>query len=63
MLARMERLTLETMRAIARAQGFEWTDSEIERIRPVVEASLRLLRRLETLPLATIDPTTQYRIL
>jgi hypothetical protein len=63
MLARMEPLTIDVMRSLARARGFEWTDAELEAIRPSVEASLRLLRRLEELPLGTTDPTTQYRIL
>jgi hypothetical protein len=63
MLARVEPLTLDAMRAVARLQGFDWTDAELEAIRPVVEASLRLLARLETLSLDTADPTTQFRIL
>ncbi len=63
MLARMEGLTLDVMRSITRAQGFEWTDAELEAIRPAVEVSLRLLRRLETVPLDAMDPMTQYRIL
>ena len=59
----MEPLTIEAMRAIARVQGFEWTDAELEAIRPVVEVSRRLLARLDSLPLDTRDPSTQYRIL
>jgi hypothetical protein len=62
-LARMEALTLDTMRALARLQGFEWSDSELEAIRPVVEAGRRLLAELESAPVAGVDPTAQYRIL
>jgi hypothetical protein len=54
---------LDALRAAARLAGFEWTDAELEAIRPMVEASLRLLAGLEELPLAEVEPTTQYRIL
>jgi hypothetical protein len=63
MLARMEPLTLDTMRAVAKLRGFAWTDAELEAIRSAVDASLRLLAALEALPLASLDPTIQYRIL
>jgi hypothetical protein len=59
----MESLTLDTMRAVAALQGFDWSDAELEAIRPSVAAGLRLLAALEALPLAALDPTTQYRIL
>ena len=58
----MDALTIDTMRAIARLQGFEWSDAELDAMRPVVEANRRLLARLETLPLDAIDPSTQYRL-
>ena len=63
MLPRMDSLTLSAMREIARAHGFEWTDAELEALRPVVERMLVLLQRLETLAPPTLDPTTQFRIL
>lgn len=53
---------LSALRASARLAGFEWTDAELEAIRPMVEASLRLLAGLEELPLDEVEPTTQYRI-
>ena len=56
-------LDLESLRRCARLAGFDWTDAELETIRPMVEASLRLLAGLETLPLEAVEPTTQYRIL
>jgi Asp-tRNA(Asn)/Glu-tRNA(Gln) amidotransferase C subunit len=56
-------IDLETMRRVAGLAGFEWSDAELEAIRPLVDASLRMLVGLETLPLDEVEPTTQYRIL
>jgi hypothetical protein len=56
-------LDLDTLRRSARLAGFDWSDAELEAIRPMVEASLRLLAGLETLPLEDVEPTTQYRML
>ena len=55
-------IDLETMRRVAGLAGFEWSDAELEAIRPLVDASLRMLAGLETLPLDEVEPTTQYRI-
>jgi hypothetical protein len=62
-LARMERLGLDAIRTLARLHGFEWTDAEIEAIRPAAEASLAMLARLRAIDLGPADPTTQFRIL
>lgn len=56
-------IDLETLRRAARAAGFDWTDAELEAIRPAAQAARRLLASLETLPLDAVEPTTQYRIL
>jgi Asp-tRNA(Asn)/Glu-tRNA(Gln) amidotransferase C subunit len=56
-------IDLDTLRRSARMAGFDWSDAELEAIRPMVEASLRLLAGLETLPLEGVEPTTQYRML
>jgi Asp-tRNA(Asn)/Glu-tRNA(Gln) amidotransferase C subunit len=63
MLAAMatESIDLDTLRHGARLAGFDWTDAELEEIRPQVEATLRLLRALEAVPLGDTEPTTQYR--
>jgi len=61
MLAPME-IDLETMRRTARLAGFDWSDGELEAIRPAVERNLALLARLETLPLGEVEPATQYRM-
>lgn len=54
---------LDTLRRSARQAGFEWSDAELDAIRPMVEASLRLLAGLESLPLTDVEPATQYRML
>ena len=55
-------LSRVSLRAGSRLAGFDWTDAELDAIRPMVEASLRLLAELEQLPLEEVEPTTQYRI-
>jgi Asp-tRNA(Asn)/Glu-tRNA(Gln) amidotransferase C subunit len=62
MLPPME-ATLDTLRRVSRLAGFDWSDAELEAIRPAVARALELLARLETLPLASVEPTTQYRML
>jgi len=54
---------LDSLRRAARVAGFSWPDEELETIRSAVQASLRLLATLDTLPLEAVEPTTQYRIL
>jgi hypothetical protein len=57
-----EPLDLDALRAAARLAGFAWSDTQLEAIRPMVEASRRLLAGLEELPLADVEPTTQFRM-
>ena len=57
----MAPLSIDAIRTLARLQGFEWTDAEIEAIRPTVEASLALLERLRMIDLGATDPTIQFR--
>lgn len=56
-------IDLDSLRTAARLAGFAWSDAELDAIRPMVEASLRLLAGLEQLPLDDVEPTTQYRVL
>ena len=56
-------IDLDSLRAATRLAGFAWSDTQLEAIRPMVEASLRLLNGLEELPVADVEPTTQYRML
>ena len=58
----MDALTIDTMRAIARLHGFDWSDAELEAMRPAVEANRRLLERLDSRPIDGVDPSTQYRL-
>jgi Asp-tRNA(Asn)/Glu-tRNA(Gln) amidotransferase C subunit len=53
---------LETLRRAARVAGFDWTDDELDALRPMAQSVLRLLATLETIPLGAIEPTTHYRI-
>lgn len=62
MLPPME-VNLDTMRRVTRLAGFEWSDAELEAIRPAVERTLELLARLEALPLGDVEPATQYRVI
>ena len=56
-------IDLAALRASARLAGFDWSDAELEAIRPMVDAALRLLAGLEELPLDALEPTTHYRML
>jgi Asp-tRNA(Asn)/Glu-tRNA(Gln) amidotransferase C subunit len=62
MLARME-ISLEPLKRAATLAGFAWTDAELEAIRPAVQRLLESLEQLEQIPLGSIEPTTQYRVL
>ena len=54
-------IDLETLRAGARLAGFNWSDAELEEVRPQVEAALRVLRVLDSADLSSAEPTTHYR--
>jgi len=55
-------IDLDSLRRGARLAGFDWSDAELEEIRPQVENALRLLRALEAIPLREdAEPTTLYR--
>ncbi|MBI1737054.1 MAG: hypothetical protein HYR51_17935 [Candidatus Rokubacteria bacterium] len=58
----MERPTADTIRTLARVQGFEWTDAEIDALLPVATACLAMLARLREIDLGAADPTVQYRM-
>lgn len=61
MLPPME-IDLDSMRRAARLASFDWSDAELEAIRPTLERTLALLARLEALPLGDLEPATQYRM-
>jgi Asp-tRNA(Asn)/Glu-tRNA(Gln) amidotransferase C subunit len=56
-----EPIDLETLRRGARLAGFTWSDRELEEIRPQVEATLRMLRALQSVAVGEVEPTTHYR--
>jgi Asp-tRNA(Asn)/Glu-tRNA(Gln) amidotransferase C subunit len=62
MLARME-ISVEWLKRAAALAGFDWSDADLEPIRPAVARLLESLERLEQLPLAEVEPTTQYRVI
>lgn len=53
---------VETLRNAARLAGFDFAASDLEPLRPAIERALQALERLETLPLASVEPVTQYRV-
>lgn len=59
----MEPISVDTMRTMARLGGFEWSDADLERVRPAVERALAGLLALERLPLADVEAAVQYRVL
>ena len=48
---------------MTRLSGFDWSDAELEAIRPALARALELLARLETMPLREVEPATQYRVI
>ena len=58
----MEPIELETLRRMARLAGFDWSDAELEAMRPTLQRTVEMLRQLESLPLAGVEPTTLYRV-
>jgi Asp-tRNA(Asn)/Glu-tRNA(Gln) amidotransferase C subunit len=55
-------IDLDSMRSTARLAGFDWSDVELEALRPILERTLALLAQLEALRLGDIEPATQYRM-
>ena len=58
----MHSVDVDTLQRAARLAGFEFAAADLEAIRPAVERALQALERLEALPLATVEPVTQYRV-
>ena len=61
MLPPME-IDLDRMRRAVRLAGFDWSDAELEAIRPILERTLALLAQLEALRISDLEPATQYRM-
>jgi hypothetical protein len=58
----MSTIDVETLRHAAQVSGFDFTASELQALRPAVERALQALARLEALPLASVEPVIQYRV-
>ena len=58
----MAEVTVDSLRTLARLHGFDWTDAELEALRPAAGAALAMLEKLRALPLGSADPTVQYRV-
>ena len=58
----MNPVDLDTLQGVARLAGFDFAPSDLEPLRSAIERALQALERLEALPLATVEPVTQYRV-
>ena len=58
----MDSVDVETLQRAARLAGFDFAASDLEPLRPAIERALQALERLEALPLASVEPVTQYRV-
>jgi hypothetical protein len=58
----MPTIDVETLRRAASLAGFELTAAELAPLLTAVERALQALSRLESLPLAEVEPVTQYRV-
>ena len=58
----MEKLTVDTLRTLAKAQGLDLTDQELAALLPLVEAGRSGLAAVTDIPPA-LEPASQFRIL
>jgi hypothetical protein len=59
--ARMEKLTVNTLRTLALAQGLALSDAELTALLPLVEAGRSGLAAIRDIPPET-EPASQFRI-
>ena len=62
MLARMAGLTPGLMQRMAALAGYDWTEEELLALAPLVERSLALVNKLESLPLRAVEPCILFRM-
>jgi len=60
--SRMEKLTVDALRTLARAQGLELTDAELAALLPLVEAGRSGLAAIGEIAPES-EPASQYRVL
>ena len=58
----MNSVDVDTLQRAARLAGFDFAAADLEPLRPAIERALQALERLEALPLASVEPVTQYRV-
>ena len=58
----MDSVDVDTLQRAARLAGFDFAPSDLEPLRSAVARALQALERLEALPLAAVEPVTQYRV-
>jgi len=58
----MAPLSVDALRQLAALNGLQWTDEELEHLRPALERVMGLLERLEDLSLDPVEPAVQYRV-
>ena len=58
----MEKLTVDTLRTLARAQGLDLTDQELAALLPLVQVGRSGLAAVTDIPPA-LEPASQFRIL
>ena len=63
MLPRMSHTDADTLQRAARLAGFAFAAADLEALRPAIERALEALARLESLPLSSVEPVTQYRVI
>jgi len=61
-LGRMSTTDIETLRQTARLAAFDFSPSDLEPIRRAIERALTALVRLEEMPLGSVEPVTQFRM-
>ena len=57
----MEKLTIDTFRILAQAQGLELTDAELTSLLPLVEGGRKGLAAIRDLPIES-EPASQFRV-
>jgi Asp-tRNA(Asn)/Glu-tRNA(Gln) amidotransferase C subunit len=61
MLARMD-IDVATLRRTVALAGFDFTEAELDALRPGLDRALEQLRQLEMLSVGALEPTTHFRI-
>jgi hypothetical protein len=61
-LTPIEKLTVDTLRTLATAQGLDLSDAELAALVPLVEAGRNGLAAIHEIPVE-IEPASQFRIL